>query len=204
MRAIGEKMKKLLILTSILLISNNINCGIWDSIKNAAGKVGGAIEKGAAAVGKEAKNLAGQVKDIAQNIGDQVVSCSQLAGYGTGWAASKAGLGVAQAAVSAAQHGTDYAAFESSKLALKTTQDTAKGVLTLADAFAEGVQKGFNIECIRFLGAIEGLEFELDAHLFGQTIKIREKVDFTNVEQFAKKIFNILKDKASQITNKFK
>jgi len=190
-------MKKILILlASSCLLVNEIKGFDWGSIKNTFNKTVNTI--------KDVSNQAiSGIKSGAENIfhgaeiaGQKFSSCSQVVGLGTAWVSEKAGLETAKKTVALVQKGTEAWAFEKAKSALQAAKDSSKGTLSLAQAFAKGLNQGLNIKCIRFFGTPDKLEFELIATIFGKEYKIQETASFSNKEDFIKKIYELLKNKA--------
>ena len=160
-------------------------CDIWSSI----------LTKGIKAEGK-ISDAVGAATNFFQN---QLPGCSKVVGLGAAYGTAQAALETASFAVSSAEVVGRKTALDGAEGVLEGVKQTSLGSLKALDAIGHALGEGANIKCIRFLGSIEQLEFELDAIILGKSINIREKLDVSDVTSFAEKIFNKLQDEVKKI-----
>lgn len=189
------KAKLKLLIPCIILsctITSNIKSDLLGSLKGAVNKVGDIGKK----VLHGVEGAAGKLKEGVEIAGQKFKSCAEMGALGTGWVAEKSGLTVAQKAVNSVKSGVDAGAFDNAKKTLQAAKDSSKLTLNIANALAkQGLDKTFNIKCIRFLGTINSLKFELTANIVGKEVKLSEEFKFSTVEDFGKRLFEILKQK---------
>jgi len=178
-------MKKIIITYLLFLNCIPSHCDIWSSI----------ISKGIQA-GEKINDVVGDAKSFFQN---QLPGCAEVVGLGTAYGTAKAALETANFAVDSAEVVGRKTALDGAKGVLEGAKQSSVGVLNLANAIAKGLDKAFNITCIKFYGSVEELEFEVRGIIAGKSIMIKEKVDVSDIESFAKKIFNILQNEAKKI-----
>lgn len=160
-------------------------CNIFNSIVSGTLK---AVDK--------ISDIAGEAKDFFK---DQLPGCAEVVGLGTAYGSAKAALETASFAVKSAEIVGKKTALDSAQGVLEGAKQTSLGTLKLAELVGKGLGEGFNITCVRFLGSLDKLEFELNGIILEKTISIREAVDFDDIESFAKKIFNKLEDEVNKI-----
>lgn len=174
----------------LILASRSLECNFfndaWDTVKDVSEKVAHTVED-------KAKDIANDIKNAGEDLGNLFKSCGEVVALGTAYGSATAALKTAEISVKGTEVVGKKAALESANLALEGALQASKGTLDLANAIAAGLEKGFNIECFRFLGKITELEFELQAKLLGKSVNIHQKVDFKDAESLALKIFNELK-----------
>ena len=155
---------------AFITIITSINANIFDDIGDAA------------------KEVVDDIKDV----GEQGAACVKFAALKASYETAKLALQTSKKALEATEVVTAKAAFESTKKTLEATKKASVGSLELTKYLAKEATEIFNIECVRFLGSPQNLIFELNAVIGKKNIKISEKVDFKNAEQFVEKIFNKL------------